>query len=138
MAILVWRDDLSVGHPEIDNDHRRLIAIINDFQNTVAKWPAESVIQEALLGLESYARWHFEREEAIQAACDFPFLDDHRRQHAELLNTVADEIKALFVDKSRPITAATVQMVAELLKHWLIDHIIKSDLLIRDYLKKAE
>ena len=133
--MLMWREDLSVGHPDIDNDHQRLIAIINDFQNTVSKWPPERVIHEALIGLHDYAVQHFQREEAIQAACSFPFAKEHREEHADLLATVDAEARSLFVQKTKPITAEALQFVTDLLKRWLIEHIIKSDLKMRDYLK---
>ena len=137
--MLVWREDLSVGHPDIDNDHKRLIAIINDFQNTVTKWPAERVIHEALIGLHDYSVQHFQREEAIQAACSFPFAVEHQREHAELLATVTAEARSLFVQKTKPITAETLQFITDLLKRWLIEHIIKSDLRMREYVgKKGE
>jgi len=134
--MLVWRDDLSIGHPVIDNDHKRLIAIINDFQNTVTKWPAESVLNEALYGLYDYARQHFEREEAIQAACGFPYAEEHKKEHSDLLRTVTNEVDCLFISKTKPVTTASIQFVSELLQHWLIEHIIKSDRRMREYVRK--
>ena len=133
--MLVWREDLSVGHPDIDNDHKRLIAIINDFQNTAAKWPPESVLNESLYSLYDYARLHFEREEAIQTACGFPYAEEHKKEHAALLCTVTNEVDCLFVSKTKPVTTASIQLVSELLQHWLIDHIIKNDLKMREYVK---
>jgi hemerythrin len=135
--MLVWRDDLSVGHPDIDNDHKRLIAIINDFQNTISKWPPERVIHEALIGLHDYSLQHFQREEAIQAACAYPFAAEHAKEHAELLAAVTAEARSLFVQKTKPITAESLQFITDLLKHWLINHIIKSDLRMRDYVGKT-
>lgn len=132
--MLVWRDELSIGHPDIDDDHRRLLAIINDFENLAEKLPDDRVLHETLINLHDYALLHFGREEAIQIACRFPFTDAHRAEHRTLLQHVTDMARRYFIDKTEPVTRTTTAAMAEFLKHWLVDHIIRSDRRMREYL----
>ncbi len=131
--MLQWREELSVGHPDIDNDHKVLISIINDFEKTVDNWPGEKVIHEVLIKLHDYAGQHFSREEDIQVNHHYPFREEHKREHNILLAQVVDRANRYFIKKTEPITKEALQGVAEFLKHWLVDHIIKSDLRMRRF-----
>ncbi len=71
--VLLWRDEMGVGQPDIDGDHRQLIAIINDFQAMALRLPEDRALHETLIGLHDYAAYHFSREESIQRACHQQF-----------------------------------------------------------------
>jgi len=134
--MLTWREELAIGHAEIDDDHKRLIALINDFESLVAKWPGERALHEVLIGLHDYARSHFHREEAVQLACGYPHYAAHKAEHEALLKEVTAMARRYFVDRTAPVTQQSLGEASNLLKHWLVDHIIKSDLRIRQYLHK--
>jgi hemerythrin-like metal-binding protein len=135
--MLVWREELSVGHPEIDGDHKVLIGIINDFENTVDRWDGDKVVHEVLIKLHDYAMQHFTAEEAIQVANHYPLREEHKREHRVLLAQVVDRANRFFIKKTEPVTKEALQGVAEFLKRWLVDHIIKSDLRMRRYVAKG-
>lgn len=134
--VVVWRAEMGVGQPDIDGDHRQLIAIINDFENMAKQLPEGRVLHETLIGLHDYAAIHFGREEAIQAACGYPFRGSHMQEHQELLHQINAMARRYFVDRTMPITKETLGEAAGFLRHWLVDHIIRSDLRMRDYLGK--
>lgn len=136
--MLVWREELSVGNEQIDADHKYLIAIINDFEATVQQWPEEKVIHGVLIKLHDYALAHFEREQVIQQDNHYPFREEHKREHRMLLAQVVDMATKYFIKKTEPVTKDALDGVAEFLKHWLIDHIIKSDLRMRPYVGKRK
>ena len=133
---LLWREEMSVGQADIDGDHRQLIAIINDFVNMAQRLPGNRVLHETLLGLHDYTAMHFEREEAIQLACHFPLYGAHQREHQELLGQIKTMARAYFIDKTREVNKESLDETAQFLRHWLVDHIIKSDLLMREHLHK--
>jgi hemerythrin len=134
--MLTWREELAVGHPEIDADHKRLIALINDFEAMIAKGSNERTLHEVLIGLHDYARSHFQREEAVQIACRYPHYAGHKAEHQALLDDVTAMARRYFIDRSAPITRDSLDEASALLRHWLVDHIVKSDLRIRQYLPK--
>ena len=133
---LLWREEMAVGQADIDGDHRQLIAIINDFTKMAERLPGNRVLHETLLGLHDYTAMHFQREEAIQIACHFPRHEAHKREHQELLTEVETMARGYFILKSREVTKESLSETATFLRHWLVDHIIKSDLLMRDHLHK--
>ncbi len=130
----MWREEMSVGQPDIDGDHRQLIAIINDFENMAQRLPESRALHETLIGLHDYAAIHFGREEAIQRACRYPLHESHKREHQELLSQINAMARRYFIDRTEPVTKASLREAAGFLRHWLVDHIIKNDLRMREYL----
>ncbi len=133
---LLWREEMSVGQADIDGDHRQLIAIVNDFMNMAKRLPGDRALHETLIGLHDYAALHFEREEAIQRACHYPFHEEHKHQHQVLLAEIQAMARRYFIDRTAPVTKASLEETAQFLRHWLVDHIIKSDLRMRDHIAK--
>lgn len=133
---LRWREELGVGQADIDGDHRQLIAIINDFENMARRLPGDRALHETLIGLHDYAALHFEREETVQLACHYPFHAEHKREHQELLAQIRAMAQRYFIDRTEPVTKASLGDVALFLRHWLVNHIIESDLRMRGYLSR--
>jgi len=131
--MLTWREELTVGHPDIDNDHRRLIAIINDFERLSTLIPKERALHEVLISLYDYAASHFAREEEIQRAGNYPFQEAHKAAHRDLLHDITEMATRYFIKKTEPITKESLDVAAGFLRSWLLDHIIKDDLRMRGY-----
>ena len=67
MAGFEWNQGLSVGVEEIDNDHKRLLAIISDLANAIEENHEKEIIGQVFTKLEEYVSLHFQREEALIA-----------------------------------------------------------------------
>ncbi len=134
--LIVWRDQMSVDGGLIDQDHRVLIGIINEFAATEAAPAAIPALEQILAKLERYTEIHFEREEKLQRAIIYPFHEAHRRAHKDLIRQLS-EVRADL--KARAATQKTDDLVAvharmgDFLHHWLVDHIIEADLRMKPY-----
>jgi hemerythrin len=134
MAIC-WRYEMSIDRGIIDDDHKFLIRSVNRFSEVVAHEKRLRELRDLLGGLQRYAQIHFDREEELQRCIHYPFYEAHRREHqdlaAQLEETAAQFEHQLSIDPQQAVTA-----VGSLLRTWLIDHILKSDLLMRPYVKE--
>jgi hemerythrin-like metal-binding protein len=135
--MIEWREEMSVGHPAIDDDHKRLIAIINDFERAAQERASIQTLHDTLLRLQDYANEHFSREEAVQRDCQFPFYAEHKREHDQLLMQVTEFARIYFIKRTRPITAETIAAMARFLHDWFADHTIRADLKMRRYVRRA-
>lgn len=128
---LVWRDQLSVGNDAIDSDHMHLIEIINMAEQSLkAKSPSELMF--ALDSLSSYSQEHFVREEKIASAVDYIHAQQLKLAHDALLSKLDLAKKGLNAEW----TESAIEKFAVLLRDWLLNHVIKEDLLMKPALEK--
>lgn len=123
-----WKDELSVGVREIDDDHKELIAIVNEFGALSRTSPEPARLKVICDRLLDYANRHFEREERLQRLAAYPGYDDHRAAHNTLIDTLESFIQRYFVEQREPIDDLTATEMRGFLRTWLIDHILKMDL----------
>ncbi|CAA7613867.1 bacteriohemerythrin [Magnetospirillum sp. UT-4] len=123
---LEWRDQLSIGVPSIDADHKQLIAIINEFE--AGSSAGAERLQSVARKLFQYAASHFEREERLQVLNGYGRHQAHQAEHNALLDSLEAFIQSHFIDRTKPIDTASAAEMAAFLKHWLVDHLIHSDL----------
>lgn len=131
---LVWREQLSVGNNVIDTDHRHLIDIINSVELGMASMDRQA-IGAALDNLAQYSQVHFAREEKIAAAAGYSQVPNLNQSHSALmenLKQVRERIDAMGTKWSPEV----VEQFTQLLRGWLIDHVIKEDLLMKPSLQK--
>lgn len=131
---LLWREQLSVGNNVIDADHKYLIEIINRAEVGLTSKDRNELVA-ALDDLDRYSRLHFDREEKIASAVGYTQVPHLSRSHHELLShldRVRGEIDAMGQDWSKE----TVEHFARFLRDWLINHVIKEDLLMKPTLQK--
>jgi hemerythrin len=136
--LIVWREQMSVDSGLIDEDHRSLIGIINEFAAAEAGPKAVPALARILTKLDHYTKTHFEREEGLQRAVDYPFRDAHRNAHKDLIRQLSElraRLKAEFAAKNADEIRAIHAGMADFLHHWLIDHIIETDLRMKPYTK---
>ncbi len=58
---LQWQNEYTVGIKHIDDDHKKLISLLNQFSIAYDYAMSESFEKEALDELVSYTKYHFER-----------------------------------------------------------------------------
>jgi len=128
---LQWREQLSVGNDLIDSDHKYLIEIINLAEHSLMT--KDSVALAATLDkLRKYAKTHFSREEAIATAAGYPLTAQLNHAHEALLVGLVQMAQ----EAGQEWSEAAGKRFSVFLRGWLIDHVIKEDLLMKPYLKK--
>jgi len=131
---LVWREQLSVGNNVIDTDHRYLINIINRVEQSLGAGDRRE-LSVALDSLSKYTQEHFAREEKIARAAGYEQVPGLSHSHEALVKQL-DEIKTEIRNKGQEWTPEVAEKFTKLLRSWLIDHVIKEDLLMKPVLQK--
>ena len=138
---LQWRDELSVRNDAIDRDHRWLIELVDRIQSLILRHASLARLTLALDELARYTEEHFTREELIQQVAGYPHLDEHRRSHEKLKRQLTDITARILAEPVERTTLDaldddTRRALLDLLRSWLIDHIIREDLLLRPWLER--
>jgi hemerythrin len=123
MPLMVWNDKFSVGVTVIDQEHQKLVGMVNELYDAVQSGHGKEVLGKILDGLITYTKTHFAHEEKFFAETDYPDRVAHKRQHDDLTRQVLD-----VQTKYRAGATGTLSVeVLNFLKNWLITHIQGSD-----------
>jgi len=128
-----WNDNLSVGIDEIDEEHKKLLGMINQLQTAAHYHTDDTLVESTLNDLIDYTKYHFSREEELLQKHNYPDYDDHKKQHEAMVEQVTKFIDEYRVDKTR-----TIENVVLYLKTWLINHIKGSDQRYAGFLKNKD
>lgn len=130
---IVWREGLSVGNDLIDADHKQLLTLINTVEELLTNDRSHGDLLVAIDRLWDYTKFHFAREERIMLRLQYAKYDEHKHAHGMLVEQL--ELAAKPIRESDPQAVVTTAGLPQetrdtlviLLRHWLLDHILKDD-----------
>ncbi|VAW58528.1 hypothetical protein MNBD_GAMMA11-2488, partial [hydrothermal vent metagenome] len=93
-----WKNSYSVGVESIDNDHKKLLCMLNQLQTASHYTTYDGVAEGILNDLVEYTEYHFFREEELMKECNYPGFDAHRKQHEAMISQVSTFIEEYRVD----------------------------------------
>jgi hemerythrin len=130
MSMFSWKQEYSVGYPEIDNQHKKLFELADELHRAMTSGKSKDVLGKTLSNLIAYTKEHFAAEERLMQAHHYPDYAKHKAAHDALTARVVDFQKDFETNR----TALTVGLL-EFLKDWLSHHIGETDRKIASYLK---
>ena len=122
MAYIVWDDSYSVGVKEIDNQHKKLVDLINQLHEAMKAGQGSKEAPVILKGLVDYTNFHFKYEEKLMKDNAYPGLLNQEKQHKNFV----DKINGFQTDMATSKLTIGVK-INEFLKDWLINHISDED-----------
>lgn len=124
-----FTEDCLLGIQEIDEEHRKFFAIINDAHSLLASdgIDVKLTADETLKQLKDYAGTHFAHEEAYMKKLKDPELSSQKQEHADFTARM-NEISLEGLDNAK--IRQTMEELLQYLSRWLLRHIIGSDTLI--------
>ena len=117
-----WKDEYSVGVDSLDDDHRKLLNLINNLQTAVRYRTGKTFEKESLDEVIAYTKYHFEREEKMMLETGYPDIEAHKEVHRAMIA----KIDEFLIDYEKRGYEA-LEEVALYLKDWLINHINGTD-----------
>ena len=121
--IACWQQEYNTGNSQVDGQHQQLFEIVNALHDAVVTKKNIYVMQELLEALANHTIEHFQTEEALMMAVDYPEYDRHKRSHDCLLSKV-DRLLLKFRDRN---TAVVTTEITQFLTEWLAHHIKGED-----------
>jgi hemerythrin len=122
MAIIVWRDEYSVGIQKIDEQHKMLFNLVNDLHNAMIDGTGKDHLGTTLNKLLVYTELHFKMEENYMEATHYPGYLTHKKEH-DAFKAKTLELQQEFRSGSVGLTISTMNF----LRDWLTDHILGTD-----------
>jgi hemerythrin len=116
-----WSTWLSTGVEKFDEQHKKLIGMVNDLHNAMSEGKGEDVMLEIINGLIAYTVDHFNDEEEFMTANKFSGYAEHKKEHEDLKSTVTG-----FMVKYNNHEVSTLDLY-EFLTNWVTNHILVTD-----------
>lgn len=124
-----WIPEYSIGNKEIDEQHKVLFSMINDFFHQDNKEAVLATFQN----LSSYIDLHFEAEENLLRQINYPKTAEHIEKHDELRNKFH-----LLQQKLENYNIDLHHKISIFLYNWLASHILKADMDYKSYALSIE
>jgi hemerythrin-like metal-binding protein len=125
MSGIEWSDELSVGVPEIDEQHKKWVAIYNHMDEKLSGGDPEEIkalAGNALKEMVEYARYHFQSEEEYMMSVGYPGIDEHMEVHYDFTRQL-EEYDEMVRDGKMVLNTTLMGII----KNWLVEHIMKTD-----------
>lgn len=128
-----WNDEYLLGVPEIDRQHKKLIAIANELYDVVTG--DESALKEKmpsiLKELTDYTEYHFSNEEELQKKIGYVGLSTHKAAHEFFIKEVGFQIQKLSADSKGGVLGFYKYIAG-----WVLNHIAKADKIWANFMKQ--
>jgi hemerythrin len=122
MVLFEWSEAISVNIREIDEQHKKLIAIIQALYDSIAGGKGQEAWKAVINDLIEYTAYHFRTEEDYFRKYEYPEQKFHTEEH-ELFTKQVIELKKKF-EKGQVIMSMDF---FNFLTNWLNNHILKVD-----------
>ncbi len=131
---LTWKAEMSVGIPEIDEDHKRFIILINDLNRSITEGLESGEIKNKLQLILDDTERHFAHEEKLFKEWNYPDADIHAKIHAQALKAL-QTIKEKFIPYGHDSGWLDAGVM---IKGILVDHILTEDMKYADYFRNSD
>lgn len=133
---MTWKDDLSIGVPAIDHQHKMWCDAIDRLLDACKGGKGRDEIISTISFLEQYTARHFKDEEVLHrqaAQAGYPKAAEHKAIHDSFIKRVQDLKQELIAEGA---TIVAVGKVNTVIIDWLFYHIKKVDQELEPYINK--
>ncbi len=122
MTFMKWDEQYAVHIRLMDDQHKRLFDMIDQFYLALHQKETQRAMSELLKGLTDYSLYHFHAEERMMSLNNFPLYAAHKNAHEKFIITI-HEFRERF-DNGKLLIPIEV---AQFIKQWLSTHILMTD-----------
>ena len=122
MALITWGPMLFVGVKEIDEQHKKLVELVNQLNDAMHAGQGKQALTPVLNELVRYTQYHFGTEERLMAAHKYEASVAHKAEHHKFVTDVS-AFKAKFDSGNAMIST----QIMNFLRDWLSKHILQTD-----------
>ena len=128
-----WKDEYATGISQIDEQHKSIFRMAEDFESALDEGGGERVYDILLDALEGYCKGHFQFEERCMEKYQCPVAHKNKEAHSVFLETLRDYQQRYAA--SGYLDAAARELV-NTVNRWLDEHICHIDDHLRNCVKK--
>ena len=117
MSLIEWKQEFNIGVAEVDHEHRKLIALINELHDVIQVSGRRDQVLDSLGEIFAQISSHFALEEKMMRESHYRALAEHKEDHETLLDELRDIMDAVEDDGSYDESR-----LADDLERWFTEH----------------
>ncbi len=121
-VFILWNEKYNTGIQEIDDQHKKLIKILNSLYESFVDRTTNEKLKEVVQEMAKYTEYHFGVEEKYFKEFNYSAADEHIAEH----QTFVQNVKTFQEDMEQGKVSVTFQLM-NFLRSWLIEHINGTD-----------
>jgi len=122
-TFMTWAEKMSVGVTVLDDDHKKIVDIINQLHDGIMAGHKKEILGAVLQELVDYTKEHFAREEELFTNAGFSGALMHKSEHHAMIAKISN-VQARYMSSS--VIMLDLELMA-FLQNWLVNHIQGSD-----------
>jgi len=117
MAFIDWNDDMCIGVPLIDDQHKKLVDLINDIDDASRRFVDPAEVSAYIQRFFEYMMNHIQEEESLMDQSTYKEYYAHVQQHIEFSRKTMEFYKQ-FIDEHK----IDIHELLDYLISWFINH----------------
>ncbi len=124
MAIFIWNDSYKTGVDIIDKQHKKLVDLLNQLDESLAIDGNTQIVIDLLDELVDYTQYHFKAEEEFMQSHNYDnnSFKEHQLIHQQFVEQVKQAQQGCHSDPEQ-----VTDELLDFLVQWLINHILLTD-----------
>jgi hemerythrin len=122
MTLLEWKPQYSVGVPAVDDEHRLMIAMINELHGQLGDNQDQETLEMFLGDIHAAIAAHFALEERFMRKADYDEYEGHKEDHEQLLDQLMD-----LMDEHLEDPGTSNDLLRQKLGSWFASHFASYD-----------
>jgi hemerythrin-like metal-binding protein len=120
---IIWTPQLSVGVAVLDEEHKKMVELINDLHSGITAGRGTETLGIVLDQLVESYREHFTREEELFAQTTYPAAEEHIQEHHALTQFLLDVQDRYNHGKFDALSLETLNFF----RSWMSEHLQGTD-----------
>ena len=131
-----WRDGMAIGDPQIDEDHKKFVTLVNAME-AISSQGQYSSLGLLLEKLGEFAGRHFAREESLMASVGYLDLEAHKALHQQMTKKVRLIAEKFLAANTEPEQKQCSSVLLATLNDYLVNHLLKEDSKLKPFLRQG-
>ncbi len=132
--MLIWKAHYTTGVPELDEQHQRIFALLNELGEMIDRGRYDCPEVDALLeAFGSDMRSHFHQEEGCMLRYGCPMAQKNKEEHDEILRLYEGFISGFGEEK----TLSTLSGFHSAASDWMLEHFCFVDIHMRSCVRNG-
>ncbi len=133
MAIVEWRDQMSLDYLPLDEEHKAFLNVVN--RSVPAARSGDFKTMDIVFdACYDYVRNHFSHEEDIMERVSFPDIEAHMQAHRTFIQNISEFRKKYEAAKTDDEKQKQAIKTSDFLSLWFLGHVLSRDKLLKPYL----